>query len=121
MIGQHPNPACGYHVCETARDLSPNRLPTMTLVGRTTSSLMQCVTARGMGSDLNADRTSDPTPNNSSDRPSARRGGDASEENSQYSGQEDAIERSGSADGRDRSAKAIYLVKVEQISAYKRP
>ena len=46
------NPACVSHVCEAARDLCPNRLPTVTLVGRTTSSLMQCVTARGMGSDL---------------------------------------------------------------------
>jgi hypothetical protein len=36
--------------CETARDLTPNRLPTVvTLVGRTISWLIQCVTARGMG------------------------------------------------------------------------
>jgi hypothetical protein len=50
--------------CETARDLTPNRLPTVTLVGLTISRLIQCVTARGMGSNFDADRTSDPTPNN---------------------------------------------------------
>jgi hypothetical protein len=55
---------CELDDCETARDLTPNRLPTVTLVGLTISRLIQCVTARGMGSNFDADRTSDPTPNN---------------------------------------------------------
>src|ERR1700733_13698592 len=50
--------------CETAPDFTPKRRPTVTLVGLTISRLIQCVTARGMGSNFDADRTSDPTPNN---------------------------------------------------------
>ena len=50
--------------CESACDLTPNRLPTVTLVGHTINSSIQCVAMRGLGSDLDADRAPDPTPNN---------------------------------------------------------
>jgi hypothetical protein len=52
--------------CESAYELTPNRLPTVTLVGRPINSSTQCVAVRGPGSDSDADRASDPTPNNSS-------------------------------------------------------
>jgi len=52
------------HHCESACDLTNNRLPTVTLVGRAINSSIQCVAVRGLGSDLDADRASDPTPNN---------------------------------------------------------
>jgi glycerol-3-phosphate cytidylyltransferase len=52
--------------CESAYDLTPKRLPTVTLVGRPINSSIQCVAVRGLGSDLDANRASDPTPNNSS-------------------------------------------------------
>jgi hypothetical protein len=55
--------------CETARDLTPNRLPTVTLVGRTINSSIQCVAVRRLGSDLDADRTSDTEPNNTLSMP----------------------------------------------------
>jgi hypothetical protein len=52
--------------CESACDLTPrNRLPTATLIGHTINSSIQCVAMRGLGSDLDADRAPDPTPNNS--------------------------------------------------------
>jgi len=51
-------------ICESAYDLTPKRLPTVTLVGRPINSSIQCVAVRGLGSDLDADRASDPTPNN---------------------------------------------------------
>ena len=51
-------------VCESACDLTPNRLPTVTLVGHTINSSIQCVAMRGLGSDLDAVRAPDPTPNN---------------------------------------------------------
>jgi hypothetical protein len=50
--------------CESACTLTPNRLPIVTLVGRPINPSMQCVAGRVLGSDLNADRASDPTPNN---------------------------------------------------------
>jgi hypothetical protein len=51
--------------CESACDLTPSRLPTVTLVGHTINSSIQCVARRGLGSDLDAVRAPDPTPNNS--------------------------------------------------------
>src|ERR1700723_1141589 len=51
-------------ICESACDLTPNRLPTVTLVGHTINSSIQCVAMRGVDSDLDADRAPDPTPNN---------------------------------------------------------
>ncbi len=36
--------------CESACDLTPNRLPTVTLVGRTINSSIQCVAMHGLGS-----------------------------------------------------------------------
>ena len=45
--------------------MTPNRLPTVTLVGYTINSSIQCVAIRGLWSDLDADRASDPTPNDS--------------------------------------------------------
>jgi hypothetical protein len=50
--------------CESAYDLTPSRLPTVTLVRRPINSSTQCVAVRGLGSDLHADRASDPAPNN---------------------------------------------------------
>src|ERR1700681_3806088 len=50
--------------CESAYDLTPNRLPTVTLVGRPINSSIQCVAVHGLGADLDAERASDPTPNN---------------------------------------------------------
>ena len=41
--------------CESACDLTPNRLPTVTLVGHTINSSIQCVAMRGLGSDLGSD------------------------------------------------------------------
>ncbi len=38
--------------------------PNVTLVGRPINSSIQCVAARRLGSDVDADRASDPTPNN---------------------------------------------------------
>ena len=54
-------------ICKSACHLTPNRLPTATRVGRIIRSSIQCVAGRGLGPgpDLDADRTSDPTPNNS--------------------------------------------------------
>jgi hypothetical protein len=49
--------------CESACHMTPNRLPTVTLVGHTINSSIQCVAMRGLWSDLDADRASDPTPN----------------------------------------------------------
>ena len=49
--------------CESACYLTPNRLPTVTLVGHTINSSIQCVAMHGLWSDLDADRASDPTPN----------------------------------------------------------
>jgi hypothetical protein len=40
--------------CESAHDLTPKRLPTVTLVGRPINSPIQCVAGRGLGSDLDA-------------------------------------------------------------------
>ena len=51
-------------MCESAYDLPPNRLPTVTLIGRPISSSTQCVAVGGLGSDSDADQASDPTPNN---------------------------------------------------------
>jgi hypothetical protein len=50
--------------CESAYHLIPNRLPTVTLVRCPINSSTQCVAVRGLGSDLHADRASDPRPNN---------------------------------------------------------
>jgi hypothetical protein len=50
--------------CESASDLTPDRLPTVTLVGHTINSSIQCFAMRGLGSDLDADRSPGPTPNN---------------------------------------------------------
>ena len=50
--------------CESACDLTPNRLPTVTPAGRTINSSIQCVAVRGLGPDLDADRAAFPTPNN---------------------------------------------------------
>jgi hypothetical protein len=50
--------------CESACDLTPNRLPTLTLVGHTINSSIQCVAMRGLGSDSDADRAPDLMPNN---------------------------------------------------------
>jgi hypothetical protein len=46
--------------CESACDLTPHRLPTVTLVGHTINSSIQCVAMRGLGSDLDADRAPGP-------------------------------------------------------------
>ena len=42
--------------------MTPNRLPTVTLVGRTINLSIQCVAMRRLWSDLDADQASDPTP-----------------------------------------------------------
>jgi hypothetical protein len=65
-----PIPGCR---CESACDLTPHRLPTVTLVGHTINSSIQCVAMRGLGSDLDADRAPGPTPNNSNSSQSSKR------------------------------------------------
>jgi hypothetical protein len=60
-------------MCESACDLTPNRLPTLTLVGHTINSSIQCVAMRGLGFDLDAFERQTPRRITAGIRPGGRR------------------------------------------------